>query len=85
MTDKTKEKAKAEAKQLFEEFYQILFEQGGELADEILISILSIKTAVLAVERIIRNNKSHDIQLNMEKGVTDCEFWEIVKQELLEL
>ena len=85
MTTTLESKAKTEAKQLFEEFYQIIFELGGELSEEIIISLLAIRTAALAVEKMIKNNKSLEIQLSIEKGVTENEYLEAVKQELLKL
>jgi hypothetical protein len=74
--------AKERAAELFQENYAILFEYGGELSEEIVISLLSKKFGVKQCDDIINHIKSNH---KGYKDVQNINFYKEVKQCLLEL
>jgi hypothetical protein len=63
------------AKELFDQYYNLIQEIGGELGQEILVSILAKNCALIAVDEIlrIRSVNKDDILSN---------YWEEVEQEI---
>ena len=66
---------KEKAKELFDEYHNLIQEIGGELGQEILVSILAKNCALIAVDEIlrIRSVNKDDILSN---------YWEEVEQEI---
>jgi hypothetical protein len=66
---------KEKAKELFDEYHNLIQEIGGELGQEILVSILAKNCALIAVDEIlrIRSVNKDDILSN---------YWLEVKQEI---
>jgi hypothetical protein len=63
------------AKELFDHYHNLIQEIGGELGQEILVSILAKHCALIAVDEIlrIRSVNKDDILSN---------YWEEVEQEI---
>ena len=66
---------KEKAKQLFDQYHNLIQEIGGELGQEILVSILAKQSCLIAVDEIlrIRSVNKDDILSN---------YWEEVEQEI---
>jgi hypothetical protein len=64
---------KEKAKELFDEYYIFILNNGGELANEIIISILAKQSCLIAVNEIIKATKP----------LTSTYFWKEVKEELI--
>jgi len=69
------------ASELFQRFYMILFDADSDISEEIMISLLSIKCAVLAVDQIIISNP-HENPLNNDNPKSTMDYWLEVKKEL---
>jgi len=65
--------AKDKAQSLFNTYYTIFMEHGGECSEEILVSVLSIQCGIVACETIIKEYKEMYI---------DNKFWKAVITEL---
>jgi hypothetical protein len=61
------------AKELYDEYYILILNNGGELAKEIIISILAKQSCLIAVNEIIKANTP----------LTSTYFWQEVKEELI--
>jgi hypothetical protein len=66
---------KEKAKELFDQYHNLIQDIGGELGQEILVSILAKKSCLIAVDEIlrIRSVNKDDILSN---------YWEEVEQEI---
>jgi hypothetical protein len=60
------------AKELFDEYYILILNNGGELSNEIIISILTKQSCLVAVNEIIKATTP----------LTSTYFWQEVKQEI---
>jgi len=67
-----KQTPKEKAKELFEHYYILIQDIGGELGQEIVVSILAKECALFAVDEIIKATTP----------LTSTYFWQEVKQEI---
>jgi hypothetical protein len=75
---------KEKAKELFDQYHNLIQDIGGELGQEILVSILAKQSCLIAVDEIIdSHNKIKNFLFN-EIGylITNPEYWEEVKKEI---
>jgi len=63
---------KEKAGELFDEYYILILNNGGELANEIIISILAKQSCLIAVNKIIKATTP----------LTSTYFWKEVKEEI---
>jgi len=75
--------SKEKAVQLFNKYYVSILEVNNDLSEEILISILAKKHALIAVTEIINSNP-HSNPFNTDVHST-MEYWIDVKNELTNL
>jgi hypothetical protein len=68
---------KEKAKQIISDFYILLFEEGGDCGEEILVSILARKCALIAVKEILEDREEID-----GMRVINDPYWLEVKQEI---
>jgi hypothetical protein len=61
------------AKELFDDYYILILNNGGELTNEIIISILAKQSCLIAVNEIIKATTP----------LTSTYFWKEVKEELI--
>lgn len=71
-------KAKEKAEEIFTHYHNLIQEQGGELGQEILVSILAKECALYAVELALNKNPKY---LSLE-ALDDYYFLKDVKEEL---
>ena len=64
---------KEKAKELFDEYYILILNNSGELLNEIIISILTKQSCLIAVNEIIKATKP----------LISTYFWKEVKEELI--
>ncbi len=69
---------KEKAKELFQRHYQILIDADSDISAEIMISLLSIKAALLTVNEIF-----YDLQVTGSNK--QIKFWAEVETELKEM
>lgn len=63
---------KEKAKELFDQYYILILNTGGELANEIIISILAKQSCLIAVKHILDNELKSKVYF----------YWEEVKKEI---
>ena len=63
---------KEKAKELFNQYYNLIQEIGGELGQEILVSILAKNCALFAVKQILDNDLNSEVYF----------YWEEVEEEI---
>lgn len=71
---------KEKANELFDRYYQNILIYGEELSQEITISLLTKKSALIAVNEIIKAKK-----LDLGIMSLDYKYWEKVKKEIQKL
>lgn len=71
---------KEKAVQLFNKYYVSILEVNNDLSEEIIISILAKKQALIAVDEIINSNP-HSNPFNTDVHST-MQYWIEVKNEL---
>lgn len=72
-----------EANRLFAKFHNLIQDIGGELGQEVMVSILAKECALIAVEEIILANP-HSNPLNTN-GFSTMDYWQEVKKEIEKL
>jgi hypothetical protein len=60
------------AKELFDKYHNLIQEIGGELGQEILVSILAKNCALIAVKQILDNDLNSEVYF----------YWEEVEEEI---
>jgi hypothetical protein len=63
---------KEKAKELFNQYHNLIQEIGGDMGHEILVSILAKQSCLIAVDEIIKATTP----------LTSTYFWQEVKQEI---
>jgi hypothetical protein len=63
---------KEKAKELFDEYYILILNNGGELLNEIIISILAKQSCLIAVKQILDNDLNNEVYY----------YWEEVEEEI---
>jgi len=63
---------KEKAKELFDQYHNLIQEIGGELGHEILVSILAKHCALIAVKQILDNDLNSEVYF----------YWEEVEEEI---
>jgi len=63
---------KEKAKELFDQYHNLIQEIGGELGHEILVSILAKHCALIAVKQILDNDLNNEVYY----------YWEEVEEEI---
>ena len=71
--------SKLKALELFNKHYLLILEIDNDLSQEIIISILAIKNALLTVDEIL------DFITKYDNHMKDYTYWEEVKQEIEKL
>jgi len=74
---------KDRAQELFYHYYILIQDIGGELGQEILVSILAKKCALIAVDEIIDILEINGITLQEHYAQGTLEYWIHVKDEIL--
>ena len=69
------ESPKEKAKELFNQYHNLIQEIGGELGHEILVSILAKHCALIAVDEILNIN-------SVDKDFSLSHYWVDVKDEI---
>ena len=67
--------AKEKADELFTHYHNLIQEIGGELGQEILVSILAKQSALIAVDEILNIN-------SVDKDFSLSFYWQDVKDEI---
>jgi hypothetical protein len=65
---------KEKAKELFDQYYLIIFNVGGELAEEILISILAKDCAIFAALKIQENPVNYKTRLFWDEVIKEIDY-----------
>ena len=71
----TEKAAKAEAERIFFSYHNLIQDMGGELGEEVIVSILAKNCALIGV----------DLVLDVARGSNDIEhiyFWEAVRKKI---
>jgi hypothetical protein len=63
---------KEKAKELFDQYHNLIQDIGGDLGHEILVSILAKNCALFAVKQILDNDLNSEVYF----------YWEEVEQEI---
>ena len=63
------------AKELFDQYHNLIQDIGGDMGHEILVSILAQKCALIAVDEILEIN-------SVDKDFSLSHYWLDVKQEI---
>ena len=63
------------AKELFDQYHNLIEDIGGDMGHEILVSILAQKCALIAVDEILNIN-------SVDKDFNLSHYWLDVKQEI---
>jgi hypothetical protein len=63
---------KEKAKQLFDQYHNLIQEIGGDMGHEILVSILAKHCALIAVKQILDNDLNSEVYY----------YWEEVEEEI---
>jgi hypothetical protein len=63
---------KEKAKELFDQYYMLIFNIGEDLANEIIISILAKQCSLIAVKQILDNDLNSEVYY----------YWEEVEEEI---
>jgi hypothetical protein len=63
---------KEKAKELFDQYYMLILNTGGELSNEIIISILAKQSCLIAVKQILDNDLNSEVYF----------YWEEVEEEI---
>jgi hypothetical protein len=69
---------KEKSEELFNGFYMILLDSDSDKGEEVLVSILAGKCAILCVDEIISAIDWHDFEIPNKK----FEYWNEVKLEI---
>ena len=72
------ESPKEKAKELFDQYHNLIQEIGGELGHEILVSILAKHCAMFAVREVLKEKWNIDIPGSPDEYY----YWEEVEDEL---
>lgn len=78
-----KQTPQQKAKELLNYYYILIQETGGELGQEILVSILAKKCALIAVDEIIDILEINGFTLQEHYHKGTLEYWIHVKDEIL--
>jgi hypothetical protein len=63
---------KEKAKELFNQYHNLIQEIGGDLGHEILVSILAKQSCLIAVKQILDNDLNNEVYY----------YWEEVEEEI---
>jgi hypothetical protein len=63
---------KEKAKELYDQYHNLIQEIGGDIGHEILVSILAKHCALIAVEQILDNDLNNEVYY----------YWEEVEEEI---
>jgi hypothetical protein len=63
---------KEKAKELFDQYHNLIQEIGGDLGHEILVSILAKQSCLIAVKQILDNDLNSEVYF----------YWEEVEEEI---
>jgi hypothetical protein len=66
------ESPKEKAKKLFDQYYMLILNTGGELSNEIIISMLAKQSCLIAVKQILDNDLNNEVYY----------YWEEVEEEI---
>ena len=75
---------KEKAKELFNQYHNLIQEIGGDIGQEILVSILAKNCALIAVDEILQtfNNEWTKLDFWTEEINGTINFWQEVEQEI---
>jgi hypothetical protein len=75
---------KEKAKELFNQYHNLIQDIGGDLGHEILVSILAKNCALIAVDEILQtfNNEWTKLDFWTEEINGTINFWQEVEQEI---
>ena len=63
---------KEKAKELFDQYHNLIQEIGGDMGHEILVSILAKESCLIAVKQILDNDLNNEVYY----------YWEEVEEEI---
>jgi hypothetical protein len=73
-----KQTPKEKAKELFDHYHILITAIGGELANELLVSILAKQSALYAVREVLKENWNIDVPGSQDEYY----YWEEVEHEI---
>jgi hypothetical protein len=74
--------AKEMANRLFTRNHNLIQDIGGELGQEILVSILAKKLALITVDEIMNNNNKIPGNVDGLHTIENSNYWKQVKEEI---
>ena len=78
---------KEKAASIFNQHYMLLFEADSDISEEVLISILAKKSAMLAVKEVVEQWEVIDTYISDGRGELNqnLKYWYEVREELNKL
>ena len=73
---------KEKAKELFNHYYILIQEIGGELGQEILVSILAKQSCLIAVDELIKSHYLLTTTHDIKPSIRCKSYWKEVKEEI---
>jgi hypothetical protein len=73
---------KEKAKELFDHYYILIQEIGGELGQEILVSILAKQSCLIAVDELIKSHYLLTTTHDIKPSIRCKSYWKEVKEEI---
>jgi len=68
---------KEKAKELFDQYYILIQDIGGDIGHEIIVSILAIQSSLIAVDEILKHHYQEQGLYRIDKY-----YWQQVKKEI---
>jgi hypothetical protein len=72
---------KEKAKQIVAQHYAILFDSDSDKGQEVLVSLLAVKSALVTANYLLEESSDSIVHLG-RKGLTDKEYWNEVLIEM---
>jgi hypothetical protein len=77
--------SKEQAEQLLHEYRMLFMDEGEDYGQEILVTMLSVKCALKAVDKIIIEMSDYYDRYDCTYTLSKIEYWQEVKQEIEKL
>jgi hypothetical protein len=73
---------KEKAKELFDQYYMLIFNIGEDLANEIIISIIAKQSCLIAVDELIKSHYLLTTTHDIKPSIRCKSYWKEVKEEI---
>jgi hypothetical protein len=70
------------AKQLFDQYHNLIQEIGGDMGHEILVSILAKESCLIAVDELIKSHYLLTTTHDIKPSIRCKSYWKEVKEEI---